>query len=186
VRYLESRLIQAARTAGSVALTNGTHPDFQGLPEAARADMDAFLAHLQLVLPLVGFDLYRRAAGSASPPGASGGAIFRFSTSGAVAMARETEDGFVVLAGSTARRGQSGTFPAGYAALRQRLLLEGHLIDDAPGGVYRFTSDVAFSSPSAAASIVAARSASGPLEWKLEASSQTYREWRERRLSEPG
>jgi hypothetical protein len=111
--------------------------------------------------------------------------MFRFATSGAVATARETEDGFVVLAGSTARRGQSGTFPAGYAALRQKLLFEGHLIDGEPGGVYRFTADFAFSSPSAAASIVAARSASGPLEWKLEASGQTYREWRERRGSPP-
>jgi hypothetical protein len=186
VRFLESRLIHAAQTSGSVALTNSTHPDFQKLPEAARADMDAFLAHLQLVLPLVGFDLFRRATSSAARREASEGAVFGFSTAGAAATARETEDGFVVLAGSTARRGQSGSFPAGYAALRQKLLLDGHLGDDAPGGVYRFTTDVVFSSPSAAASIIAARSASGPLEWKLQASGQTYREWRERRLAEAG
>ena len=47
---------------------------------------------------------------------------FRFSTAGASATACETDDGFVVLAGSTARRAHSGTFPACYLVLRDQLL----------------------------------------------------------------
>jgi len=45
-----------------------------------------------------------------------------------------------------------------------------------------FTTDVTFASPSAAASIVAARSASGPREWKVRGTGQTYRDWRAVRL----
>jgi hypothetical protein len=88
-----------------------------------------------------------------------------------------------VLAGSTARRTQSTTFPAGYLALREQLISQGKLIPDSSPALYRFAVDVVFSSPSAAASIVAARSASGPIEWKLSGTGQSYRDWREARLS---
>jgi hypothetical protein len=184
-RYLESRLIHLAREAGRVALTNDTLPDFQKLPEAARADMDAFVEQLKHILPLVGFDLFRRAIAPASGQAGSIAItddVFEFSTAAAKATARETEQGFVVLAGSTARKGQTGTFPAGYAALRDRLLMNGELADDPAAPAYRFTADIAFSSSSAAASIVAARSASGPLEWKLGGSGQTYKDWRAAKL----
>jgi predicted GIY-YIG superfamily endonuclease len=60
-RYLESQLIRLVREAGTVALTNDTHPDFQRLPEADRADMDFFVTQVATVLPLLGFDLFRRA-----------------------------------------------------------------------------------------------------------------------------
>jgi hypothetical protein len=186
IRYLESRLIHLAQEAGSVALTNDTHPDFQKLPEAGRADMDAFVEQLRLILPLVGFDLFRRARppiGSMNAATSAGEVVFSFSTGGAAATARETEDGFVVLAGSTARKGQSDTFPAGYLALRDKLIADGQLIDDPSASTYRFAVDVQFSSPSAAASIIAARSASGPLEWKISGSGQNYRDWRAARLA---
>src|SRR5690606_32227859 len=89
VRYLESRLIRLTQDAGSVALTNDTHPDFQRLPEADRADMDTFVENAALVLPILGCDLFRRrlgpqvakeadrdaAAGVASP-------VFTFATAG--------------------------------------------------------------------------------------------------------
>lgn len=60
VRYLESRLIKLTQDAGSVVLTNDTHPDFQRLPEADRADMDTFVDNAALVLPILGCDLFRR------------------------------------------------------------------------------------------------------------------------------
>jgi hypothetical protein len=184
IRYLEGRLIRLTREAGSVTLTNDTHPDFQRLPEAAKADMDTFIEQLKLVLPLVGFDLFRRTTLTPRSPltgAASGEVVFTFSTGGASATARETDEGFVVLAGSTARKGQSGTFPAGYFALRSKLLADGSLVDASE--FYRFATDVTFSSPSAAASIVAARSASGPLEWRPVGSGQTYRDWRSMKLA---
>ena len=49
---------------------------------------------------------------------------------------------------------------------------------------YRFAADVAFASPSAAASVVAARSASGPREWKVSGNGQTYRDWRAEQLGD--
>ena len=108
---------------------------------------------------------------------------FIFSTAGASATARETDDGFVVMAGSTARRTPTGTFPAGYLALRDQLVAGGKLAAGQTPDLYTFTADVAFTSPSTAASIVAARSASGPREWKVEGTGQMYKDWKDSALA---
>ena len=183
-RFLESQLIRVTKEAGSVALTNDTQPDFQILPEADRADMEFFLAQVRLVLPVLGFDLFRRPLNQAAHDVTAGGAAFTFSTAGATATARESDDGFVVLAGSTARRHGTGTFPAGYRALRDQLIQEGRLVDGPSPELFRFVLDAAFASPSAAAAVVAARSASGPREWKLQGTGQAYRDWRAERLGD--
>jgi hypothetical protein len=179
-RYLESRLIRLTREAGTVALTNDTAPDFNRLPEADRADMETFIEQLRIILPLIGFDLFRarRPVWTPPAPGADSGPVFTFSTSGASARAREAEDGFVVLAGSTARSPTSATFQAGYRALRERLMSDRSLVPGASDNLLSFATDVVFASPSAAASIVAGRSASGPIEWKIAETGQSYRDWR--------
>lgn len=191
VRYLESRLIKLTQEAGSVALTNDTHPDFQRLPEADRADMDTFVDNAALVLPILGCDLFRRrqrpqaAPRAARADGDEGTSpVFSFATAGASATGHETDEGFVVFAGSTARRAASSTFPAGYAALRDKLVANGQLVDSFSSDLLTFAADVTFSSPSAAASIVSARSASGPLEWKIQPQGLSYRDWRASRISE--
>jgi hypothetical protein len=183
-RFLESRLARMAKEAGAVALANNTQPDFQLLPEADRADMEFFLGQLRLVLPILSFDLFRRPVTQTAGDVGGGDAVFMFSTAGATATARESDDGFVVLAGSTARRIGTETFPAGYQALRDQLVQDGRLVDGPSPEFFVFTLDVAFASPSAAASIVAARSASGPREWRLRGSGQSYRDWRAMGLGE--
>lgn len=135
------------------------------------------------MLPILGFDLFRSQSDPrASAVGDTADAVFAFATAGASATARETGDGFVVLAGSTARRTGTDTFPAGYRTLREQLIQDERLVDGATADLYRFAADLAFASPSAAASIVAARSASGPREWKVSTTGQMYRDWRAAQL----
>jgi hypothetical protein len=180
-RYLESRLIRMTKEAGTVALVNDTAPEFNRLPEADRADMEAFIEQLRIILPLVGFDLFRprRPVITPSTAGADNtDPVFTFSTGGASAKARETEDGFVVLAGSTAKTVTSATFQAGYRAFRERLLVDGSMVRGSSNDLLTFATDVVFASPSAAAAVVAGRSASGPIEWKIAETGQTYRDWR--------
>lgn len=61
VRYLEARLIEIAKRAGRVALDNGQEPaaDRRRLPEADKAKMEAFLANLKVILPVIGLDLLK-------------------------------------------------------------------------------------------------------------------------------
>lgn len=185
-RFLESQLIRQLRQAGLASLSNETEPDFQRLPEADRADMRYFATQLTFLLPVLGFDLFRKPQIRATTAGAASmrdDGTFIFSTAGASATARETDDGFVVMAGSTARRTPTGTFPAGYLALRDQLVAGGKLAAGQTPDLYTFTADVAFTSPSTAASIVAARSASGPREWKVEGTGQMYKDWKDSALA---
>lgn len=184
-RFLESRLIRLVQQAGAASLTNGTAPDFHRLPEADRADMEFFVEQVTLMLPILGFDLFRR-SGQGAAHGASsadGEVAFTFTTAGASATARETDDGFVVMAGSTARRTPTGTFPAGYLALRDQLVADGKLSDRSTTDLYAFTTDVVFTSPSTAASIVAARSASGPREWRVKGTGRMYKDRKDSALA---
>lgn len=162
-RYLESRLIRLARDAGTASLTNDTAPDVQRLPEADRADMEGFIDQLRIVLPLVGFDLFRsrRSTSAAAASDDDESPIFEFSTGGA-----------------SARKATSGTFQAGYRALRERMVADKSLVAGSTPALLLFAVDVIFSSPSAAAAVIAGRSASGPIEWKVVGTGQTYRDWR--------
>jgi hypothetical protein len=84
---------------------------------------------------------------------------------GAEATGEYTEDGFVVFEGSTANleevKSARGTW---VSHIREALLKSGVLVEQ--GGVYRFTKNHIFPSPSAAAVAVLARNANGWVEWK--------------------
>jgi hypothetical protein len=97
-----------------------------------------------------------------------GDTMFAYLTAGASATARETDDGFVATAGSTARKQGTGTFPAGYRAIRDQLVQDGHLVDGPSPELFMFAVDVKFASPSAAASI----------------GQRSARDWRAERLGE--
>src|SRR3984957_3171767 len=115
-RYLESRLIAAIGRAGRAKLVNGTEPPFKGLPEPEIADMERVLDEIEVILPVLGFDVLRPAGKEAGAQNRTTlgesddsrsinnqDALFVFTESGTEARAREATDEFVVLAGSLAR-----------------------------------------------------------------------------------
>ncbi|MBA3631065.1 MAG: GIY-YIG nuclease family protein [Actinobacteria bacterium] len=75
VRYLEAQLVARAAAARSALLENSTAPEPRGLGEAERAEMDAFLDEVLLLLPLLGVSHFTGAtarhlsvvAGSSNP-----------------------------------------------------------------------------------------------------------------------
>jgi hypothetical protein len=183
VRYLESQLIRMTREAGSVQLANGTEPEFALLPEADRSDMAFFLGQLRIVLPILGIDLFRPDQAASSLRGeAAQSPIFELQSVDASATGRDSDLGFIVLAGSTARKRGTSSFPQGYRSVRDQLVADGKLADDGHEEHYRFAVDVAFPSPSAAASVVMAGSANGQIAWKERGSGQPYRHWRSAQL----
>lgn len=183
VRYLECRLIKLAQDAHRARLTNDTAPEPTKLPESDEADMEFFLGQVQLILPVLGFDLTQpkptaesaKAKGEASP-------IFVLHKVGASAKAQELDGQFVVFAGSTARRKGVPSWQS-YRSLREKIVAEGSLVESDDPACLRFGEDVAFSSPSAAASVVMARAANGRKNWVVEATGQTYAQWQEAKLA---
>lgn len=76
-----------------------------------------------------------------------------------------TDKGFLVKAGSLARREIVPSAQSTVPVVHQRLISEGVLQEH--GGQLRFTKDHAFDSPSGAAAAILGRTANGWIEWKL-------------------
>ena len=176
VQFLESRLIALARAAKRLPLDNANQPAEPSLSEADRADMEVFLGHMLGMLPVLGVHAFEQAP---KAPAAKAGPALTCKGKGVQATGYEASQGFVVRAGSQA---VADTVPSmalhvrGMYDLRQELISNGVLAMQV--GLYQFTQDYSFSSPSTAAAVVLGRSANGRIEWKA-ADGRTLKELQE-------
>ena len=176
VQFLESRLIALARAAKRLPLDNANKPAEPSLSEADRADMEVFLGHMLGMLPVLGVHAFEQAP---KAPAAKAGPVLTCKGKGVQATGYEASQGFVVRAGSQA---VADTVPSmalhvrGMFDLRQELIGNGVL--GLRGGLYQFTQNYSFSSPSTAAAVVLGRSANGRIEWKA-ADGRTLKEVQE-------
>jgi hypothetical protein len=189
-RYLESRLITAIRGAGRAKLVNATEPPFKGLPEMEIADMERMLDEIEVLLPVLGFDVLRPAGYEAAiselkksgeltaSTTSSDDAVFVFTEAGTNARAREVNGEFVVLAGSIAKREEVPSCNEGLRRRRAQLVADGILSPTNDGKSLLFTKETAFDSPTGAAGVVYGGNVSGPQFWKHAATGKSYREWR--------
>jgi hypothetical protein len=163
IRYLEGRLISAAKEVGRFTLENDKASGSR-LPESDLHDMEVFLSRIAQLLPVLGSDLLIP-VGQPAAKRQSGVSLYCRSK-GAEAHGHRTPDGFVVFKGSTAvlrERNAAHKWPATIAR-RKQLVDDGTLLPK--DGFYVFTKDVEFSSPSAAASVIEGGAANGLIEWK--------------------
>lgn len=183
-RYLESRFITLARQAGRSRITNSTSPLPLPLPEADVSDMEYFIAQTQIILPVLGVNMFRSASGPVSAPAEAAGAppltspIFTLylRKDGLTATAREIDGEFTVLQGSQARPAWTGVSHS-YKALYEKLVEEKVLIPERDGSLMRFARDRVFASPSAAAAVVTGRQSNGRVEWKIDGPGITFGDW---------
>ncbi|ARU04061.1 endonuclease [Comamonas serinivorans] len=188
-KYLESKLIGIATAAGRCVVSNGTAHDYGALPESDRADMAYFLDQIRTVLPVLGFDFLheaRRAPSTLPVPPVADAQGFEMSVPrhGIQAFAKEVDGEFVVQQGSRARGSWIGGI-SGYQGLFEQLVASGILQADGADHC-RFAEDHAFSSPSAAASVVCGRIANGRTSWLVQGSLQTYADWQDAQLKADG
>lgn len=184
VRYLESKLIGVARTAGRASVANATSPEII-LPESDSSDMDYFLSQILLILPVVGINAFRvvpvvALSSSAEPPVTRTEEI-RLKLSPRKydyeAYAIERDGEFIVLAGSTAAANPKHSSNQ-YAALREQLIVDGVIAPHPENSkLLQFTHDYAFKSPSAAAAVINGRNTSGPREWRVESTNMSLKDF---------
>ncbi|MGJ8625363.1 MAG: GIY-YIG nuclease family protein [Sulfitobacter sp.] len=192
VKYLESRLIEKARSIGSIALENANTPTRSSLTEAAQANMESFLSTLDMVLPAIRVDMFLNKVRSKSIPSQrahdsadSCDQIFELRTPKhelfATAILRDGE--WIVQAGSKGRSEWAGSLETNthYFKLHAELLANGTLaIKD---GFAVFQEDYAFSSPSAAGAVINGRSTNGRIAWRHLTTGKTYAEWETQRVA---
>jgi hypothetical protein len=176
IRFLENRLWQESKIAGRYELENinGSNPK---LPESDREDMEVFLSRIRQVLPVLGSDLLTSIAGSTKPTKAQPNLICKIKS--VLAHGRRTEAGFVVFKDSTAvltLRPSAETQHPFVVALRHKLIKEEALVEK--DGVYVFTQNAEFSSPSAAAAVVHGGGANGLTAWR-DSTGKTLKELEE-------
>jgi hypothetical protein len=189
VKYLEARLVEQAKTVGSMTLENGTTPTRASLSEAHVANMEAFLDTLFIVLPALRIDMFldrkRKTETSKSEQISSDAPQFELINKkhGLRATAKLEDGEFVVLAGSQARSSWMGSTQekTSYFKLHGELLETGVLQRE--GAYCVFSTDYAFSSTSAAGAVVNGRSTRGPTAWKLIDTEMTFNQWEETQLN---
>jgi hypothetical protein len=186
VRYLERALIERAKATGRASLANANYPDTKLLPEPDVADMTYFLNQIQLLLPVLGFTFLQPVPTPeqllSAPEDEDVSPLFIMSPVGTSAVAREYQGEFIVLKGSTARKQGTPSWTS-YRQLRDQLVQDGHLKPDNDDKYYLFQNDVPFNSPSAAATVIFGGNQNGTLAWKVKETGQSYKEWKEAKLT---
>lgn len=142
--------------------------------EAARA---AALARLRPAEAVdVRSDALAPATGvSGIAPDIADGPVFELRGGAAAARGRSDGDGFIVLAGSTARA--YGTDVSRDRPLRDQLLARGVLRPAADPQLLVFAQAWRFSSASQAGGVVLNRNCSGPTAWRIPGTGLTLRDW---------
>lgn len=172
VQFIESRLISLAAAAKRCTLDNGNVPALPSLSEADAADAEGFLSEMLLCFPVLGLSVFLAAA-----PVQRNVQRLYISSKGIQAEGMDTQDGFVVRAGSGVVREEVPSCHTYLKELRSALISNGVL--KPAGSGYSFAQDYVFPSPSTAAGVVQGRAANGRVDWKTK-EGKTLKELQDR------
>jgi len=170
IRYLESRLVQEAKEAKTAEIDNSTNPSRPTLHEADISDMEYFLEQMKLILPVMGFKFLisstlKKLGDNEMEVGKElvKRELWQIKTATISGKMMESDQGYIVLKGSEAKKELSKSCTETYVKLRRKLLETNILVES--GSKLVFAEDAVFNSPSAAANMVLGRNSNGYTEW---------------------
>lgn len=161
VKYLESYCYQQAKANGRCSLKNGNVPTKSSLPESVESETLEFYDNLNLLLSTLGYPILDESPDKTET--VSG--IYTCKNQAIEAHGKLTDEGFVVLAGSTASRNTKGSLGDSINGTHERLLELG-IISEKDDEAYIFQKDYLFRSPSGASDFVLGYSSNGWVAWK--------------------
>ncbi len=183
IKYLESRLVSCALSAGRYLIKNSSTPQESGLPRADKDAMDEFSSSVRILLGVLGHrvldpvlsipkptatQVFQENAGHSveiiAKPEIQDTETFLLKMGSIAASAIRDTDALVVLAGSTVSKEVTPSLSNGYKAVRDKLLGSGVLSDT--GEYYCFSKNYPFPSPSQAASVIVGYMINGRQTWK--------------------
>ena len=171
IKYLESRLIQLAIDAKTAEIENGNSQNLPTLHEADISDMEYFLEQIKLMLPVMGFrflisSTLKPEVEEEKESSNKTKIIFEIKTKSFKANMYESDQGYIVIKGSEAKKSLSKSTTETYRNIRRKLIETKILVDK--GDKLEFTEDAIFNSPSAASNMVLGRNSNGFTEWVTE------------------
>ncbi len=146
--------------------------------------MEGFLAHIELVLPVLGSDFLKPRPNlrqNRSTDAFKSSPIFEFISGEASAKAQEIDGEFVVLKGSTALATPKDSWIS-YRGLRDRLIEDQKLVAIPDRNLYLFAEAVPLKSPSPGGAVVYVGNIDGRVVWKVSGTNQTYADWHQSRV----
>ncbi|MCX4121986.1 GIY-YIG nuclease family protein [Vibrio parahaemolyticus] len=178
VKYLESRLVQFAKSANRYSVLNGNEPQQPLLPRGDRDAMEEFLSNIRVLLGVIGHKALEPLAKHEIPRPVDNEidvvsdhtlveSNFCLNVKNITAKALLTDEGIVVLSGSIVARDVRDSLSTGYKKLRSQLIESG-VISKGSDGVFVFTRDQLFTSPSQAAAIIVGYAINGRNSWQTE------------------
>jgi predicted GIY-YIG superfamily endonuclease len=184
IRYLESRMVQLAIEAKTAQIENGNSPSLPTLHEADISDMEYFLEQIRLILPVMGFQFLISSTVQQSDSAdlednkVHGKYFIKTKTFDATML--ETDQGYVVLKGSEAKKELSNSCTETYRNMRRKLLETKIMVEE--NGKLIFAEDAIFASPSAASNMVLGRNSNGFAEW-VSLEGESFREVQEKLIN---
>ncbi|WP_238947643.1 GIY-YIG nuclease family protein [Caldimonas brevitalea] len=170
--FLERYCLQEVKKAGRYVPTNGNNASRQDIPPPLEADCYELFDIGRMLLTTLGYPLFEPLVplqqGDEQPE------MLFCRASGADGRGYYTQDGLVVLQGSTGRRENVPSMEGTSAGRRRERLIESGVLR-VEGDRVVLTKDHIFDAPSAAAVALTGRSADGWSEWK-NAAGKTLRE----------
>ncbi|ASM71610.1 MULTISPECIES: GIY-YIG nuclease family protein [Roseobacteraceae] len=190
VRYLEGRLLALLKEARKSKIENKDIPQFDLLPEADKSDMESFLSEIQLILPVIGVEIFKKP--SLKPDrkeslilGDEGEYEVQFELenvkAGIVATAREDAGEFVVEEGSIGASRQARSFNDRNKAARDEAFETGRILKVGDTN-FRLLQDISFSSPSAASVFLFGTSRNGRTDWIVKGRNVNYGDWKDAQI----
>ena len=171
-RYLESRLITLTTSAGRATVVNGTSPCGNPLPEADVSDMEFFLEQVQVVFPVLGLTFLQPV-----PTATEQRLVFENTDSRCLGLNRTA-----VVVFRQARK--NGSHLGQHKDLRDELVQTGKLQPSTNPEYFEFAEDVP-SHPAQPQQSLRLQ-CSGPANWRVEGTGQTYGDWQLARLQAAG
>lgn len=160
VKFLEHYCLDKAMAAGRYATDNSTGSLEPSISESRKYDLLDNFDTIKVLLATLGYPIFEDKRGDK----AQQRKVFYCKGKQAEAKCIVTDEGYLVLAGSTANIYETKTIGTGPKALRADLIDKQVLVKQ--GKTYEFASDQLFKSPSSASSVVLGRSSNGWAEWK--------------------
>ena len=181
IRYLGSRMVQIAISAKTAQIDNGNSPSLPTLHEADISDMEYFLEQIKLILPVMGFNFLISSTVSDTMEKSTQNEnnihlTYFIKTKSFNAIMQETDQGYIVLKDSEAKKELSKSCTKTYRNMRRKLLETNILIEK--DGKLVFAEDTVFNSPSAASNMVLGRNSNGFAEW-VSKEGKTFKEIQE-------
>lgn len=151
-----------AHEAGRMVVQNKVQPQENTLSESEKVIVEQYFENVQFILGAIGYEVFETVAESVLDA-----QTYYLKIDGTDARAQLLADGSLnLLKGSLARIKEVPSFGGWAQMARKQFLLDGTFVDNDDGISYRYTKDVLFKSPTAAAAATAGRSINGWIEWK--------------------